>query len=162
YTPAKVLFPPVGSFINLVDPTNYREWATFANVTYRFTDRFDITGGARYASNVEGTCGRDSSGILGTGLVPCTTRPWQGKATWLGTSTFHLDPDTMLYARVATGYRPGGGCVGCGNPTLGQPDLFGPDTLTNYEVGLKGQLLDHRLQLELSAFLIDWNDIQQE
>jgi iron complex outermembrane receptor protein len=42
----------------------------------------------------------------------------------------------------------------------GVPTSFKPDTLVNYELGYKSALLDHRLTLDLSAFYIDWSDVQ--
>ena len=50
---------------------------------------------------------------------------------------WHASTDTMLYARVASGYRPGGP-----NPrALDLPPTTVADTLTNYELGLKTQFL---------------------
>jgi outer membrane receptor protein involved in Fe transport len=40
------------------------------------------------------------------------------------------------------------------------PTGFRPDTTTNYELGVKSELLNRRLSLELTGFLIDWHDIQ--
>jgi len=36
-----------------------------------------------------------------------------------------------------------------------------PDTLNNYEIGMKGNLLDHRLGFDTSLYYIDWRDVQQ-
>src|ERR1700735_4074336 len=104
YTPEKTLSPPPGYFLLVEQPVLYREWAFFGDATFRITDRWEITGGARYASNWESTCRVTSDGIFGPGPAPCSDRPYQGKTTWLGTLGFHLTPDTMLYGRVATGY----------------------------------------------------------
>ena len=65
----------------------------------------------------------------------------------------------MVYARIANGYRPGGpnlqtGGGGTGNQT------FAPDTLWNYEVGLK-QTLSERGFVNLDVYDIEWSDIQQ-
>jgi outer membrane receptor protein involved in Fe transport len=40
------------------------------------------------------------------------------------------------------------------------PRQFGPDTTINYELGLKTQSADHRFSLEVTAFLINWKQIQ--
>src|SRR5438552_3535137 len=45
-------------------------------------------------------------------------------------------------------------------PAHGLPRQFGPDTTTNYEVGLKTQTADHLLALDVTGFLIDWKKIQ--
>jgi outer membrane receptor protein involved in Fe transport len=41
-----------------------------------------------------------------------------------------------------------------------EPNSYAPDSLTNYEVGLKTQMFDHRLQLNLSAYWMDWDNAQ--
>jgi outer membrane receptor protein involved in Fe transport len=63
----------------------------------------------------------------------------------------------MVYARIASGYRPGGP-----NPrALGLPPVVVADQLTNYEVGLKSRFLAGRALLNVGAFRIDWRNIQQ-
>jgi outer membrane receptor protein involved in Fe transport len=64
----------------------------------------------------------------------------------------------MLYARVATGYRPGGPNI-LGVPSV-IPTTFDPDQTTNYEIGVKTDLIDGLLRLDAAAFHIDWSDIQ--
>jgi iron complex outermembrane receptor protein len=39
------------------------------------------------------------------------------------------------------------------------PTQYAADTTTNYEVGIKSELLDRRLSLELTGFYVDWKDI---
>jgi outer membrane receptor protein involved in Fe transport len=65
----------------------------------------------------------------------------------------------MVYGRVASGFRPGGPNVGV-PPGLGAPLTFGPDKLVNYELGLKSTVLDRRMTFDVSAFYIDWSQIQ--
>ncbi len=40
------------------------------------------------------------------------------------------------------------------------PLTYGPDYLKNYEIGLKSQWFDNSLQFNISAFLMEWTDIQ--
>jgi len=64
----------------------------------------------------------------------------------------------MIYARAASGYRPGGP-----NPAaaaLGIRETFAPDTTRNYELGIKGNALDRAISYDLSAYRINWSDIQ--
>ncbi|BBD99139.1 TonB-dependent receptor [Sphingobium amiense] len=139
----------------------YTEWGAFANGTFRFSEKFDIGAGLRYGENRSRGCDEGFTGIYGNGgTYACQTRPWDGVTTWMVNARYHFQPDAMIYGRIATGYRPGGGCDTCGNPLLGVPPTYDPDRLTNYELGVKGLFLDRRLQFELSAFYIDWTDIQ--
>lgn len=139
----------------------YTEWGAFANGTYKFSDKFDIGAGIRYGENRSAGCDEGFIGIYGNnGTFACQSRPWDGVATWMVNARYHFQPDAMIYGRIATGYRPGGGCDTCGNPLLGVPPTYDADRLTNYELGFKGLFFDRRLQFELSAFYIDWTNIQ--
>ena len=82
----------------------------------------------------------------------------QSKVTYSVSSSYHLTPDRMLYARIATGYRPGGANKIV--PDGDTPPTFGPDTTTNYEIGIKSEWLERRLLFNLTAFYIDWKDTQ--
>ncbi len=62
----------------------------------------------------------------------------------------------MAYARVASGFRPGGGNL----VFPGVPVTFDPDKTYNYEVGLKGDFLNHALSVDTSLYYIDWRNIQ--
>jgi outer membrane receptor protein involved in Fe transport len=68
-----------------------------------------------------------------------------------------MSPDVMLYARLASGFRPGGPNSTCGP---GVPCEFGADETRNYELGIKGQVFDRALSFEASVYRIDWDDIQ--
>ena len=69
---------------------------------------------------------------------------------------WHISEDTMAYARVATGYRPGG-------PNVfipGVPPTVDSDEMTSYEIGVKSSLAGGAVQVEAAAFFMDWDDIQ--
>jgi outer membrane receptor protein involved in Fe transport len=57
---------------------------------------------------------------------------------------------------VATGYQPGGPNV----KLPGVPDAVDSSTLTNYELGLKSRFADNKVEIDVAAFRIDWEDIQ--
>jgi outer membrane receptor protein involved in Fe transport len=153
-TPAPGLDPLIDGLI----PSRFREWAVFANGTFKITDAWDVSGGARYSKNNQ-TVSETISGALIGGAVHLSDRNSSDDAvTYSVSSSYHFTPDVMAYARVASGYRPGG-------PNFlvpGFPPSYAPDTLTNYEVGLKGLFLERRLLFNVSAFDIDWRDIQLE
>src|SRR5262249_14765672 len=77
--------------------------------------------------------------------------------TYLLTPRFRVTPDLMVYARLASGYRPGGFTS---NSTIHALPTFRPDTTGNYEIGIKGNLLDRKLSFDASSYYIDWKDIQ--
>ena len=74
----------------------------------------------------------------------------------MANASYDLMDQTMIYARVASGYRPGG-------PNVALPDVpptVDSDTLVNYEAGVKSEFWDGRALVEATVFWIDWEDIQ--
>jgi outer membrane receptor protein involved in Fe transport len=141
--------------------SKYKEYAGFADLTYHFTPKFDIQVGARYAHNSQ-TFTTVASGpleVLTTGQTTpvITSGPSsEGAWTWLVTPRYRFSRDLMAYVRVATGYRPGGPNL----PQAGVPDSFRSDKTTNYEVGIKGELMDRKVRFDANSFWIDWSNIQ--
>jgi outer membrane receptor protein involved in Fe transport len=83
--------------------------------------------------------------------------------TWSVNPRYKLNDDQMVYARVATGYRPGGvSLVTQAALSAGIPPIFKPDHLTNYEVGWKAALFDRRVTLDIDAYYIRWTDVQEQ
>jgi outer membrane receptor protein involved in Fe transport len=138
----------------------YTEYAVYGDVDYHFTSSFDVLAGGRYGTNDQHYRQPQSGALVGAAST-LYAKSSDDSTTFLVSPRYHFDEDNMAYIRVASGYRPGGP-----NPLTpaeaagGVPSSFGPDTLTNYEVGYKADLLQHRLSLDVSAFYIDWRNIQ--
>ena len=66
----------------------------------------------------------------------------------------------MVYARVATGYRPGGPNAQPIAPPPDVPQAYGADKTINFELGVRSTQLDGRLSIDVAAFHVDWKDIQ--
>lgn len=146
--------PPLDPLATIALPATYKEYAFFGNATVRFTDRLWLTGGVRWARN-EQTFRQQSQGAI----VPSADDPGESAEdvfTYSVSPQFHLSDDAMLYARVASGYRPGGPNVIVPNV----PPSVGSDKLTNYELGLKADLMDRTVSIDIAAFYMDWTDIQ--
>ncbi len=101
-----------------------------------------------------------------------------------GELTWHAAEHTLAYALFSQGFRPGGfnrssnqvapiGVDASGKPlandvagTVSQlkqfqkPNGYAPDSLDNFEIGLKTELLDRKLQLNMSAYLMNWRNVQ--
>ncbi len=79
--------------------------------------------------------------------------------TWDVTPEYHLDPDTMFYARVARGAKSFGYNLGFGNaPATARP--FKDEFVMNYEVGVKTTQLDGRARLSAALFRSDYKNYQ--
>lgn len=138
-------------------PSTYDAYAAFGSVTWHLSDRFEVEAGLRYSPSRQ-HFQQTTGGFL---FGPTTTfgnRSSESSTTFSLTPTFHVTDDTMVYARVASGFIPGG-------PNVAPPDAvdaprtFSPTKLTNYELGLKAASPDNRLTFDVSAFYIDWTKI---
>jgi outer membrane receptor protein involved in Fe transport len=135
-------------------PSSYKEYALFGDVTWKFNERLDVTAGLRVARNEQNFTQISSGSILPTTVTPGSAD--ENVRTWSFGPRWHLSANTMLYARVATGYQPGG-------PNVVLPDIpptVGSSKLTNYEVGLKSTLAEGRVILDAALYNIDWEKIQ--
>ena len=136
----------------------FTEIALFGEATYHFTDTWQVTGGARVFEQTYDVA--EQGGLLFVpGFVSSATasEDYSDSLFKLNTSWEYM-PEHQVYATWSQGFRRGGrNALGA----LATPDTegFDPDEIENFEVGVKG-LIDGRFEYTLSAFTIDWTDIQ--
>jgi outer membrane receptor protein involved in Fe transport len=114
--------------------------------------------GGRYSKNIQDFIATDSGPLAG-GITSVQTGTSSGNAvTYQVSPRYKITDNVQAYARVASGYRPGGpnGII----PGIVIPLSYKADTTVNYELGLKGEFLDHALILETAVYYIDWHNIQ--
>lgn len=148
-----------------VGVTETKSYAIFGSLTYEISDSFEITLGARQTWEDRILVSFDQVDfesefgfplLAATGSIP---RQEDTYSAFTPTATLSFTPaeDVLLYATVSKGFRSGGF-----NDSLG--DLsgigFGPETLWNYEAGVKAIWLDSRVRTNLSFFYMEWDDIQ--
>ncbi|MBK7117491.1 MAG: TonB-dependent receptor [Proteobacteria bacterium] len=153
------------------------ELAFFGEGTYAITDTFKLTAGLRW-SEVKLDFTQANYGQLSA--RPSISSPFafvqgNGKDTPLTPKVgLQWEPAAgmMVYANGAKGFRAGGvnvplnpqvcsaGLAQFGLTVDDIPKQYGPDTVKSYELGTKLRLLDGRMQLNVAAYQIDWNDIQ--
>jgi outer membrane receptor protein involved in Fe transport len=134
-------------------PSRYEEEAVFGNLTWRLTDRLSVNGGVRFSRN-EQHYTQFTSGVFGIGDGGGSSK--EDVTTYSSSIKYELTDDAMIYARVASGYQPGGPNVAAANV----PPTVGPSKLVNYEAGFKTRGFQNRLALDVSLFRMDWKDIQ--
>jgi len=141
----------------------YQEYAAFTDLTFKITNRFDVQVGGRESHNNQAYEVVTSGPLVPvffsqpSPLIAPEADSSDNSFTYLVTPRLKLTPAAMLYARFASGYRPGGP-NDVQDPTA--PRSFAPDKTQNYEFGTKDDFLDHRLSLDASVFHILWRDIQ--
>ncbi len=150
------------------------ELAGFGEVSYNFTDAFELTAGARYSKLTQDVLQVETfAPLLGGGstvvdLPKSEETPFTPKLA----ATYTFNKDQMIYATAAKGFREGGP-----NPTLllvqscldalaefglsAPPETYESDNLWSYELGAKFITSNHRMRFQGAVYQIDWSDIQQ-
>lgn len=164
----EILTQPVSQIID-------RQYALFGEATYRVDEAWKFTAGVRLSHIAY------SGDLVYYGPF---LSPTAGPATPLAATgsnsenpvtpklvvAYQPDPANLFYASASKGYRPGGinGPLSsvCGPNLLSigltaGPQIYSADSLWSYELGMKNTLAGGRVQINASAFVIDWNNIQQ-
>jgi iron complex outermembrane receptor protein len=143
-------------------PSNYREKAIYGDVTWNATRSISLTGGVRIARNSQDYVVA-ADGLLVGGPVTFVGDSAETSKTYLLTAKYALTPTSNVYARVASGYRPGGPNPASrdanGNALV--PPTFQHDSLWSYEAGYKADLLEKSLSIQAAVYDIRWSQIQQ-
>ncbi len=154
--------PAIPVLLDVVLDSKYKEYAAFANATIHFGSRFDLTFGGRFSHNKQSAdqaiTGDPSIGVVDD--IRPTSRSSDDVFTYAIAPRFELSDDVAIYARVATGYRPGGPNVLALGAPAGTPESYDSDTLRSYEAGIKAETADGSLGVDFSIFYLDWDDVQ--
>lgn len=160
---------PLATTVDLdLDQTN-ESWAAFADATYNISDQFAVSAGLRYTTETRSIS--DTSTVtpiaapnVSGGLFPGFPL-FEDEQTWdnlSGRLVLEYEPnsDLLFYGSVATGFRAGnfnGGSFARIEQLL---DPVNPEKITNYELGLKADLLDNKLRINAAVFYSDFTDLQ--
>ncbi len=143
-------------------PSNYIESAFYGDLTWNPTKQLSLTAGIRHATNNQ-EFEQSSNGLLVGGASSAFGVSSGTADTYLATARYGLTPDSNIYLRAASGYRPGGP-----NPILRDsagnllgPTQFKSDNLWSYEGGYKADFLNRTVSLDASVYDIHWNQIQE-
>ena len=161
-----------GSFIQPKETVESK--AVFGQTTWNVTDALHLTGGVRYTSDKRTNVGGTNNGWANDPTAPAVPvdpgsdplaagsgfstyqrndgEYTNSKATYLARVGFDVTPNFMVYGSVSTGYKSGGLQDG------GRP--YGPETLTNYEVGTKNTFLDGQVKFNNAAYYQKFKDFQ--
>ncbi len=157
-TPTAALFGLTGNGTDVAfdfsGSGEFEELAGFGELRFDMLDeKLQATVGGRFFDVENKGFGPDGSETASSSE---TDSIFRGSLAWF--------PNEFLtvFGQVAQGYRSGGGNTTIPDPPANFADAFDADTLTNYEVGLKARTPGGKLTANLSAFYIDWDDIQTQ
>lgn len=163
--------PIAGGSVEFIQDAKNTSYAAFAQATVPITDSFSITGGLRYTydkKNIRQIALDNevpADGFPGVPLFP--GQPYDISAsesfdqlTGRLSLEYTFPNDALLYASYSRGFKSG--VFPSQNNVLQNINAaLPPEIVNNYEVGIKTNWADNRLQFNASAFYLDYNNLQQ-
>ena len=149
----------------LADSQSNNAWAVFANATFEVTDQFEIDTALRYDEDQRENTTDTPPDYLALVQDPNAVTGQVRKHTWSEAQpkvTLRYKPleNVTLYGGWSRGFRSGGfnqtgvGAVARNSDPqiLGVNDLFNAEVADTWEVGVKGEFLDRRLNAGLALY----------
>ena len=156
-------------------------YAAYGQLDWAFREDWNLTAGLRYTYDEKDyaatavDCGNLPTSGPFSNFPECAGR---GGSLSIVNETFRVSPgdnwdelsyklslqhfpndDVMLYGAVTTGYKSGGFAGSQGVESSASTPVD-PETVTSYELGFKGDLLDNSLRLNITAYYMDYEDLQ--
>jgi outer membrane receptor protein involved in Fe transport len=158
--PGATSLPP-GIIYAYTSRSDYLETTEFANISFDITSKLNVEAGEshfhssfRYADPFQQFAYAPTSPSLTVG----GSKKWDSK---FGIN-YKITDKMMTYADFGQGFRDGGS--NSGDPVScyakGVPQAYVPDTLNNYELGLKTSWLENRLKWNTATYLMHWKQLQ--
>lgn len=152
-----------------------QSYGAFADATYHVTEKLNVTVGARYTRDQRQFNGRlinyaavpdgiyDQETVLANNLgpridfSPGTSRSDDNLSGRI-VADYHFTDRFMAFASFSRGFKGGDANSGAAKPV----DFYitGPEHLTAYEAGIKGDIIPGLLTTETSGFYYDYRDAQ--
>jgi iron complex outermembrane receptor protein len=146
------------------DPVNTDSKAVYGTVIVKPIEAMTITLGGRYTEE------HKDYTFFRLGPDFATPNPFLGalngvradydgdRIDYRASVDYRFSPEVLAYATISTGFKGGGVGPRPFNPA--QARSFNPEKVTTYELGLKTDLLDRNVRLNLAAFYNDFTDAQ--
>jgi iron complex outermembrane receptor protein len=157
-----VLYPCLTptSCIDRIDTQVTKNTGIFLNTVTSLTDRLSLTLGIRSSDDekdiLQERVDRAGNPIAGFN-PPFPVHAESSETDPLASISYDVNETLMVYATYQEGFRGGGTTA---RPTATTRVPFGPETLDNLEIGMKSDLLDGRLRLNVSVFDMTYEDMQ--
>ncbi len=150
--------PPGYEVTSSLSDSSDLAYAGFGEGVWHIDPKLTLTVGARYTHERVYNDGYNTSGVLVKNYV-------NGVGTFNNFSPrvsllYLLSDQASAYATISRGFKAGG--VEAQSLAKGGTQVYKPETLTNYELGVKTESADKRLRLNADVFYMDWKDIQAD
>ena len=155
------LVPGITFLRTVDDDLTTKSYAGYANASYAILPDVRLSAGLRYTKERKHYFRTTSTfsnfgAFNGTfNFTPPTTK-WKDWSP-MASVDWQVTPTTMIYARVAKGFKSGGFNGRANSPT--ETTAYDPETVWSYEAGFKSTIAD-QLRLNGAVFHSDYKDFQ--
>lgn len=140
-------------------PQSFKETAFFGEVSFDFNDRWSVLAGARFFDWEVGD--NQVLTYFGDNFNQTSGTVGSDDSFYKLQLEYRPTDSTMFYVTRSEGFRFGGFNPFVGLEGIGEDVLrFDPDTLINYEIGMKSVWMDNRLIFNAALYQADWEDVQ--
>lgn len=155
-------------------PSKQQDFAAYSEVNWNVLPRVTLITGARVFKT------KTTASIQGDGIVyggptsRASSTLNESGVTPKASVQYEFSRGNQIFITAAKGFRPGGpnqlfpALFGCDNDlaalglTPDQAAFYKSDSVWSYEIGAKATMFDRKLRASVSAFRIDWGNIQQK
>ncbi len=155
---------PSGTYLINRNRSNNSGLAGFGEMSYQLTNKLKATVGLRYDyEKREATFNGFGDAMLFNGVVTEINPNITSNGNYSAISpkfsvNYSVNELSNIYATYTRGFRAGG--INASSLPEGVRQTFDPEYSNNYEIGYKSYLLNKKLSIGASAFLIQWKDLQ--
>lgn len=155
-------FPVPGSILDIYQFTEQetKSTAVFFEADYAVTDALTLTLGGRYTEDEKDSRQEGNVETISGDFTSHPEDKWNETTPRIG-ARYAFNDDLMAFFTYSKGYRSGG-FNGRVNSVEEARDPYNPETVDNYELGIKSEWLDNRLRVNANAFYMEYDDKQEE
>ncbi len=144
--------------------------ALYAQLDWHVTDQWTLTYGGRYSYDKKKIT-QDAIDLMGGGvptgvplILPEFPAPVKADDDWSDYTnkvsvSYQPNDDMLLYATFSQGYKSGAFPSQSNTPSVAATPVD-PETVDNYELGMKSTWWDNRIQFNVTLYDMDYSDLQ--
>ncbi len=144
--------------------------AAYAQVDWHLTKQWTLTYGGRYSYDKKKIT-QDAIDLLDSGvptgvplILPPFPAPVKANDSWSDytnkvTVRYQPNDDLMFYATFSQGYKSGAFPAQANQPSVAATPVD-PETVDNYELGMKSTWWDNRIEFNVTLYDMDYSDLQ--
>ncbi len=151
----------------LYESQNTDSLAGFAHGDWEFYPKFTLTAGVRYTYEKKHFIGYQSY-ILPAARIPVDDFPSKAdlsnsysQVTPTAALSYQMTDDVLWYGSFSEGWHSGGFFGVNQNAADFLSNQYKPETTQSYELGMKGQFFNHRVQLNFAGFINEFHNKQE-